>query len=94
MALSSLLSQDSETDNCEWYFINFAVDVGVGTFLNFIILKSIEGFAALNGIDVLNTGVYVHEDYSKKEEVTYEPTQQESKHKIDYKIWFLQVVVW
>jgi uncharacterized protein YqhQ len=68
--------------------------VAIGTFLCFIILKMIEGFAALNGIDVLNTGVYVHEDYSHPENVTLEPTQQESHHKIDYKIWLLQVVVW
>lgn len=54
----------------------------------------IEGFAALNGIDVLNTGVYVHEDYSNPADVTLEPTQQETKHRIDYKIWFLQTVVW
>lgn len=54
----------------------------------------IETFAALNGIDALNTGVYVHEDYAHPQNVTLEPTQQETKHKIDYKIWLLQVVVW
>lgn len=94
MMLSNLLSESSVSDNCEWYFINFAIDVAIGTFLWFLILKTIEGFAALNGIDVLNTGVYIHEDYSHPEQVELEPTQQESKHKIDYKIWFLQVIVW
>jgi len=95
MALSTLLSESSSvTDNCEWYFINFAVDVAFGTFLNFIILKTIENFAAMNGIDALNTGVYVHIDYTKSDDENMEPTQQEVKHRIDYKIWFLQVVVW
>ena len=94
MILSNLLSESSVSDNWEWYFINFAIDVGVGTCCCFIILKLIEGFAALNGIDVLNTGVYVHEDYSHPENVNLEPTQQESKHRIDYKIWWLQLFVW
>ena len=94
MLLSTLLSESSVSDNCEWYFINFVTDVAIGTFLWFLILKTIEGFAALNGIDVLNTGVYVHEDYAHPENVVLEPTEQETKHSIDYKIWFLQVIVW
>ena len=94
MMLSLLLREGSVTDGCEWYFINFACDVAIGTFIWFLIIKLIEGFAALNGIDVLNTGVYVHEDYSDISKVTLEPTQQESRHKIDYKIWFIQLVVW
>ena len=94
MMLSMLLSEASVADGWEWYFINFAWDVAIGTFVWFMIIKLIEGFAALNGIDVLNTGVYVHEDYSDISKVTLDPTQQESKHKIDYKIWFIQLVVW
>lgn len=94
MALADLLSESSHSDNCEWYFVNFAVDVGVGTILCFLILKAIEGFAALNGIDALNTGVYVREDYSHPENIILEPTQQETKKKIDYSIWALQVFVW
>ncbi|CAI2377579.1 unnamed protein product [Moneuplotes crassus] len=94
MALSNLLSESSHSDNCEWYFINFAIDVAIGTILCFVIIKAIEGFAVLNGIDALNTGVYVHEDYSCPEKVNLEPTQQESNHKIDYKIWGLQLFIW
>ncbi|CAI2377756.1 unnamed protein product [Moneuplotes crassus] len=94
MVLSTLLSESSVTDNCEWYFINFAVDVGIGTILCFVIIKSIEAFAAVNGIDALNTGVYVHEDYSHPENVNLEPTEQETGHIIDYRIWGLQLFVW
>lgn len=65
MVLAMLLSDDvSEADGCDWYFISLFVDVFIGVAFCFIILKGIETFAAYNGIEFLNTGVYVHEDYS------------------------------
>ena len=54
----------SEADGCDWYFISLVVDVFIGVTLCWLILKAIETFAAYNGIEFLNTGVYVHEDYS------------------------------
>ena len=57
-------------------------------------MRTIEHFAALNGIDVLVTGIYIHADYSDISTAPTDPTKQEYKHKIDYRIWFLQVVIW
>lgn len=94
MLLATILSESNNVDNCEWYFINFTSDVFIGTLLWYLLMKGIEGFAALNGIDVLNTGIYVHGDYTDITTAPMEPTQQETGHKIDYKIWFLQAVVW
>ena len=65
----------SEADNCDWYFITLATDVTVGITMCFIILKIVEAFAAYNGIEVLNTGVYVHEDYTSIESANLEPTK-------------------
>jgi len=65
MVLAMLLADDvSEADGCDWYFISLVVDVFIGVTLCWLILKAIETFAAYNGIEFLNTGVYVHEDYS------------------------------
>jgi hypothetical protein len=66
MILAMLLSDEglSEADNCDWYFVSLLVDVCIGILFCYIILKTIEAFAAYKGIEVLNTGVYVHEDYS------------------------------
>ena len=77
MILAMLLSDDgmSEADNCDWYFISLAVDVFIGVLMCFILLKIIEGFAAYNGIDALNTGVYVREDYTSVESANLEPTK-------------------
>ena len=96
MILAMLLSDDgmSEADNCDWYFISLAVDVFVGVMLSFLLLKSIEAFAAYNGIDALNTGVYVREDYTNVESANLEPTQQLVGRSIDYSIYLLQLIVW
>ena len=60
----------------------------------FTILKIVEAFAAYNGIEVLNTGVYVHEDYTSVESANLEPTKQLVGRSIDYTIWFVQILVW
>ena len=57
-------------------------------------MRAIEHFAALNGINVLVTGIYIHADYSDISTAPTDPTKQEFKQKIDYRIWFLQVIVW
>jgi len=65
----------TEADGCDWYFISLFVDVFVGVFLCYVILKTIEVFAAKNGIEFLNTGVYVHEDYSSIDTTQLDPTK-------------------
>ena len=88
MGLAMLLSDDvSEADGCDWYFISLFVDVFIGVAFCFIIVKGIETFAAYNGIEFLNTGVYVHEDYSSIDTAQLDPIKQIIGRSIDYRIW-------
>lgn len=47
MILAILLAGEvTEADGCDWYFISLAVDVFIGVFMCYLILKAIENFAA------------------------------------------------
>ena len=43
---------------------------------------------------MIETEIHFHADYPDMSTTPTEPTKQEFKQKIVYKIWFLQVIVW
>lgn len=94
MALAILLSESNDSDNCEWYFINITVDVILGVFLCYLILRYVEKFALKYRIASLNTGNYVSMDYEAEVMADFEPTRQTEVNDIDIKIWALQILIW
>lgn len=60
--LAMMLSGSHQSDNCEWYFINTAIDITIGILLSYLILHVIELAAGYMEWHVLNTGVYVKEN--------------------------------
>lgn len=94
LILAVLLSKAGTSDNWDWYFINITVDVLLGVFLCFFILKGIEKVAIRYQINVLNTGNYVNIDYEKEFLIDFEPTKQTEIDDIDYRIWWVQIVIW
>lgn len=95
MMLAVLLASGNDSDDCEWYFTNLSIDVIFGVLLCWLMLKSVERFAAFYQIDVLNTGVYIHNDYSNMENANLDPTKQATVNTIiDYRIWAIQIIVW
>lgn len=94
MTLAVILAQNNDNDDCEWYFTNLATEIGLGILLCYMMLKTIEHIAANNGLEVLNTGVYIHDDYSSFENAHLEPTDQGKNTVIDYRIWMIQLIVW
>ena len=83
MALAILLSQENESDNCDWYFINIAVDVFLGVFLWYLILIAIEKVASYYEIYSLNTGIYIQEAKVSVEAENYDPEKQTEIEEID-----------
>lgn len=86
--------ESQESDDCDWYFVNICSDVLIGTALCYLILKTIEIVAIHNQIFVLNTGMYVKEDYQIMNADEIDPTQRQKVNKIDYSIWAIQILVW
>lgn len=94
MVLAVLLSSANESDNWEWYFINITVDVFLGVFLWYLMLKAIEKAAMKYEITMLNTGNYVNMDYDAEVAWDFEPTKQTDIDDIDFRIWIAQIAVW
>ena len=42
MGLAVLLSRHQEADNCDWYFINITIDVVIGIFIIYFIVKGLQ----------------------------------------------------
>ena len=94
MMLAIMLSERHVSDNCDWYFINTASDVIIGVFLCYIILLFVERIASNMEIYELNTGVYIKENSLQIDIENFDPEKQEIEFTIDYKIYFIQLVVW
>ena len=78
-------------NGCEWYFVNFCCEVGIGLFLTFIIHESILYFANKYEILILQSGVYLSIHDARY--VTQYEWEELDKH-INYKVFAIQLVVW
>ncbi|CAI2378105.1 unnamed protein product [Moneuplotes crassus] len=95
MALAIVLSGSNQSDNCDWYFITTATDVIIGIFLCYVILMGVERIASYYEIYELNTGVYIRENKMFQIDVeNFQPEHQAERFEIDYKIYFIQLIVW
>ncbi|CAI2377660.1 unnamed protein product [Moneuplotes crassus] len=94
MMLAILLSNAGESDNCEWYFINITVDVFLGVFLCYILLKGVEILATKYSFNMLHSGSYlkINKDkpYLTKETYNSEVTLDD----IDIRNWIVQICAW
>lgn len=94
MMLAILLSSSHVSDNWDWYFINTASDVCIGIFICYLLLISVERVASRLEIHSLNTGVYIKDNSTEIDIENFDPEKQEIGHQIDYKIYFIQLIVW
>ena len=94
MMLAVTLSQANLADNCDWYFINFTVDVFLGVALWYLGVITIEKLGLYYQIEELNTGVYIKENTFSPEIEDFHPAFQMERHDIDYRIWVIQIGVW
>lgn len=93
MFLAILLSQSNQSDNWDWYFINFAADVCIGVPLCYVGLQVVEYIGLRYDIEELNTGVYVDREIYTPDLDHLDPTYLSNKA-IDYRIWIIQLAWW
>ena len=94
MMLAILLSNAGESDNWEWYFINISVDVFLGVFLWYLMLKGVERIANKYSFNMLHSGSYLKVNKEK-------PYIQRESYKGDVKLedidlrnWVVQIWAW
>ena len=92
LSLAVYLQQSvSRGNGCEWYFINFICEICFGVLLCYLIHSFILYFANKYDILILQSGVYlsIHDA-----QYIYRYTWEELDKHINYKVWFIQLVVW
>ena len=94
MLLAIILSEKNASDNWEWYFINITVDVLLGVFLCYFLLRGLEKLALWLGIGSLNTGNYININSDKTISTEAEYELKFDSGEIDIKVWLLQIIMW
>ena len=78
-------------NGCEWYFINFICEIAFGLVLTYIIHSIVLYYANKNDIMILQSGVYlsIHDS-----QYIYRYTWEELDKHINYRVYYIQLVVW
>ena len=94
MMLAILLSRAGESDNCEWYFINISVDVFLGVFLCFLMLRAVERIANKYEFQMLHSGNYIKIDKEKPYLNNQIFRTNVELGDIDFRNWVVQIAAW
>lgn len=78
-------------NGCEWYFVNFSSDIFIVLALTLMIFQVVDWFATKYDILVLKSGVYLN---MHDAQYIYRYTYKDLEKHINYKIYFLQLIVW
>jgi hypothetical protein len=84
LLLAFVLSINTTTDECVWYFLNLFIDTTIGVFICFALMLLIEKIAVKKNIKGLKSGLY------------YERVIKKGKNVIKLKpnLYFSQLGVW
>jgi hypothetical protein len=82
--LSINFNNNTKTDECMWYFINFVVDTTLGVFICFALMLLVQKLAKEHQIKDLQSGLY------------YEKIKKKGKDVIRLKprMYFIQLGIW
>lgn len=94
MMLAILLSNAGESDNWEWYFINISVDVFLGVFLCYLLLKGVENLANRYSFNMLHSGNYLKVNNNRGYLVKETYHQNVKLEDIDLRNWVVQICAW
>jgi len=86
-----LQEQVSRGNGCEWYFINFICEIVFGILLSYGIHSIVMYFAKKYDILILQSGVYL--SMHDAEYINRYEWEELDKH-INYRVWFIQLLVW
>jgi len=87
----SLSANDSNTDECAWYFVTLVFDSTFGVFVSVLLLSFMEAVMTKGGCENFKSGNYF------KEEVTIDPTSKDGKKRvirIDCTYYSIQLMIW
>lgn len=75
-------------NGCSWYLIQLMMDITVGVLCSYVLFKTVDTIAVKLGIEVLKSGVYTDVNVSLIDD------DVNPDDLVDYKIWFIQLIVW
>jgi hypothetical protein len=86
-----LQNQVSRGNGCDWYFINFIMEICFGVLMCYLIHSCILYFANKYDILILQSGVYlsIHDA-----QYVYRYSWAELDKHINYRVWMIQLIVW
>ena len=78
-------------NGCDWYFINFISEICFSVLLTISIQSMVSHYAERYDILILQSGVYlsIHDA-----QYIYRYSYEELDKHINYKVWFIQLIIW